>query len=77
MRGPNKRGPPGFQAVKVAGKGAYWREDFAKETVITAAEAVVACGVEMRGAAALADHFYGASLTFAAQAFLLAERELN
>lgn len=37
MRGPNKRGPPGFQAVKVAGKGAYWREDFAKETVITAA----------------------------------------
>ena len=77
MRSPNKRGPPGLQAVKVAGKGAYWREDVAKEAVVASAEAVVACGVEMRRAAALADHFYRASLAFAAQTFLLTERQLH
>lgn len=53
MRSPNKRGPPGLQAIQVAGKGAYWREDVAKEAVVAAAEAVVACGVEMRRAADL------------------------
>ncbi len=77
MRSPNKRGPPGLQAIKVAGKGAYWREDVAKEAVVASAEAVVACGVEMRRAAALADHFYRASLAFAAQTFLLTERQLH
>ncbi len=77
MRSPNKRGPPGLQAIQVAGKGAYWREDVAKEAVVAAAEAVVACGVEMRRAAALADHFYRASLAFAAQTFLLTERQLH
>lgn len=63
--------------MKVAGKGAHGRQNFAKEAVVAAAEAVVARGVQMRRAAALADHFDRTGLAFAAQAFLLTERQLH
>lgn len=59
------------QAIR-SREGAYWREDFAKETVITAHSRLLPAALEMRGAAARRP-FYGASLIRDA-GFLLAER---